>query len=597
MVNQVDLNKAETFYKEVMKFYHPDFALAENDPLYDITVRTAKLYKIPEMIAIKAEVKQNRSLLFTSTTTAAYDELLANYFIDRNLGSYKTITVKYIFETADRAFKINQNTPFIIGSTTFYTISDQEISPASYALETSPPYKDKYSILVSCRSTTIGEVNDVNEGVSAPTDVAPGATAAFVSFATGGGNSESNIDAYTRGRHQISVRNLINDRSIKAFLLQQFPGSFNEVLNVGMGEPEMVRDLIITKIPKYQIRLVFASPTVVNIVPATTRFLYKGRPDLIYVPSQSMSVNASSPVWLHNTILNNYSFLVDVELASVENPLGFVQDEQMITQFSAPVVGFLGSRANIGFWEEEIGGQALIHLGSMTDVYLKAPSETRTIKLFVNPLDQGFISFPNDIGPVLRVNSVVDEQSNPVLFFDFDIQPNSSSLRFSGKDPTRLFVNPGLVGTTISAEVVCTPIVRAVQQEMDADLERVLDSNTLAKTMFPVFVDGIIQIALEPSAASFTGTNDSLNAAIQNYMFTAGGQVVRSKIMEIVYQVVSNAKAIVSLDMRGTQIMPGGEEIPLVSGEFVRPVLNSVLGISNRNVQFIKGDWQFVYIT
>jgi hypothetical protein len=599
MTNQTDLNKAELFYKEIIKFHHPDFALAENDPLYEI----------PEIISIKEQTKTNRSLLQFSTDVGSYDQLLANYFIERDAGGYQTILVKYIFTTNTNSFRIPINSIIDVVGNSYLTVSNQIINPASYELETAQPYQGKYSIQISARAQTSGAIPTVYDGLSPSSlSLVPNSIAAVVTLAQGGADPETNLDAFNRGKFQISVRNLVNDRSIKAKLQALYPGAVTEAVVVGYLEPEMVRDLVITKIPKYQARLFFAFPIALNITTSNMRLSYNSNTSILYVPSISYTITASDAIWKKNLITNQYYVDIDVELVSLGNILGFTQDTPIsieylpsnggFSSFNVFTPSFLGSRAQIGFWGDNDGqGEALIHLGSMTDVYIKTLPVQKTLSLYIPPLSQGVIDLPKNIGPVLRLVTAFDEQGIRIPLASLLPDSNNTNYRFSGKDVTKLFVNPGLVGTTIKVIVDCSPIVKTVQDTFDDPLERITNGNTLVRAMFPVYVSGVIQIALEAGISSVTGSNDVLNEAINQYLFTANTQIVKSKIAEIVYQNVPNAKAIVSLDITGTQIYPTGLEIPLLSGDYLKPNTPTQYGISARNTQFVKGNWEYIYIT
>ena len=58
-----------------------------------------------------------------------------------------------------------------------------------------------------------------------------------------GTNRESNVDFGIRGEQSLTMRNLVNDRSIRTVLLQEFDW-LDRVTIIGYGDPEMQRDVI-----------------------------------------------------------------------------------------------------------------------------------------------------------------------------------------------------------------------------------------------------------------------------------------------------------------------------------------------------------------
>jgi hypothetical protein len=48
--------------------------------------------------------------------------------------------------------------------------------------------------------------------------------------------------------------------------------------------------------------------------------------------------------------------------------------------------------------------------------------------------------------------------------------------------------------------------------------------------------------------------------------------------------------------MAGVQMFADGSKGQILTGEFIKPILSTPLGISERNIQFVKNDWFFVYI-
>lgn len=602
MVNTVDLEKAEDFYKELLTYYNPDFGLAETDPLYDILVRPARLYKIPELLNAQTAALTNRSLLQTSQPTASYDELLANFFIPRNTGSVKTVTVKFVFPTNTVSGRIPRGTAISAGSGSFTVVSDVIVSPASYILDTQEPYKNKYYFEVVARSTAAGVYGDVVPGISASATIFRAAEATLISSVAGGSAPESNAEAYARGKKLISIRNWISPSSINSQLAELYPGLINTSLVVGFLEPEMVRDRAAVAIPKHVVRLYFSSKVGLSLSPTNCRFFYNNDTAVAYRPFSTVTVLPTSTNWVQD-VSGAWYIDVEVVLFSISNAHGFKSDlpvgVNLITGAgSQPIANtlpsFLGARSLLAD-RDETGGSTLIHIGSHTDIYVRPEVQRLTFKLFVPPTSSGFVQFPEYVTPVLRVEEILDELGDQVQIYNLVI--DDPLTRYTGKDTASLFVNPGLVGTTITVTVTCAPLVRTIQNYIDQGLNRVVDSSTIVRYYYPIFVSGIVQLSLESSSEGDVET--TLRNALSAYFSSvgSGGSITVDRLYEVLRQAVPSIRQIVSLDLYGLQYFPDGSIVSNLDPTVVGIETDTVWGVTNRNCVFEMGDWEFVIIT
>lgn len=603
MVNLNNLSAAEQFYKDILLEKNPDLGLSEADPLFDLLVRPAVHYKIPGITDALVKAKQTRSLLNFSMDTNSYDELLANYFITRDLGSYKAVEVKVIYTAPVPIGLIPANTPIVIDGATFLTTGDVVINLSDFALETAEPYLNKYAILLNATAVDIGEQSTIVGGKSATISYLKGYEAAVVVSVSGGASAQTNQTAYQKGVRQVSVRNGVNDLSIKAKIATNFP-AVEDVLTVGFAEPEMVRDSRLASIPKYSARLFYTAPTVVEMTPANTRFLYSNSASIIYVPYTTVNVNASSSRWqLHSN--GKYFLDIEVNLLSISNGLGFKQDMPLSVSYSTTSTGafslyssinpqFVGARAQVDTHTEETGGASIIHSGVSTDIYIKTPIEHRTLDMFVPVNSEGFVDFPIDVQPVLRIESIKDELGDSVSLYSLVV--DEFTTRFSGQDTTRLFVNPALRGTVIKINLTCAPMVKSVHNDFNKPLERLTSGNTMVKYFNPIFISGIAQLAVDSS--TLTDIESVLKTNLEVFFRTGtGGKISKSKIHEIFFQAIPSLRSVVSLNIYGQQYMPDGAVMNVSGSENIIPYTTTILGVSTRNSVFELGDWQFVFIT
>lgn len=599
MVNTQDLQKAETFFKTVLEYYNPDFGLAETDPLYDLLVRTARLYKIPELLVSMEQAKTNRSLLQTAATTADYDQLLANFFITRNIGTLKSATARLYFPTNLVAGKVSAGTIVAAGSGLFTVVADFVVSPASYALETQDPYKGKYYIDVVTRAIAPGELLDVVDGVSGTISTFRATDAVVLVNVEGGSSTETNEEAYVRGKKLITIRNWVSDLSINGQLAELYPNLVKNSLVVGFLEPEMVRDRVLVDLPKQSVRLFFASKAAFTASSAATRFIYPS--GARYTPLVTTVVNPTSTIWKQD-IAGTWYFDIEVAIASSSNSAGFELDKQVQVETNNgngwvvyANTAFRDARSTVTSRYDETGGGTVIHIGSHTDIYIRPETQRKTVQLAIPANSSGFVALPDSIKPLLRIEEILDELGDPVGVYS--LPTPSPYLRFSGKDDTSLFVNPGLVGTTVTLTATCAPLVNTIQKHIDNSLQRVVDSNTLVRYFNPIFVNGLVQLSL--NSAGSASPEDTLQTALSDFFSGrgTGGSVTSDQIIGVLREALPTIREIVSIDLEGVQYYPDGSIILSTTPDSVDVEEDTVWGITQRNTVFEKGTWEFIFIT
>jgi hypothetical protein len=606
-MNILTITKAEAFVKAVLLAKQPTLALAVNDPLYDLVVRSANQTKLAEILEAEEAAKANRSLLQTNQPADSYNELLANYFINRDAGSLKTVQLLVYTSTNTTVGTIPVGTEIIINNVSFKTNVTYPITSELFTLQTAGTYKDRYYFRIAATATEIGAFPEVTEGSQATTNFFPNTIAVIVASASGGSDGESNAEAYARGKNQISARNYLYTRAINAKIEETFPNLKSRMLVVGKGEPEMVRDLILTTIPKHSVRLFFSSPQALSWSKTSLRFQFNNQPNIVYCPYVEGSVSSNVGNWvLHPN--GNYYIDIEVALFSFSNPLGFQADlpvktlintgnnsfspiESVYTQFQASV-STVSSRV-----DETGDSGTLIHIGSHTDIYLKVPKETRTFEITVPVGSNGILEFPKEYHPIVDIEDIVDENGDNVLIYNLIADPDSN-LRFSAKDSSKLFVNPVLQGTSVTVTVSCYPAIQLIQKDLDDPLNRVTESHTLVKTFFPIEVSGIVQVALD----TFAGVDvlDAVQTALTQFFDNLGDEVeaiAPEKFYEIIQQAIPSIKAILSLDLIAKQYYPDGSIIALNTLPMIEAESYNLLGVSKRNIMFTKGTWEFVFIT
>lgn len=259
IISQEDLQSAENFLAEFLTESVPDASFVEGSALRDLAVKAfsyifAYLRAENALLDAKRSLKQvmdaiNNGQAITNVDSIV-DEALSNWFLSRNSGGLTRVTGVLHF-TRKGAVSIQQGTQFWRTNTqAFYvdTSAFPYVIPESDMLPTFDVRGQlvDYVVNVPLRAAQVGEGYNFPAGSFVKVD-APGGLPYFSyaeqrSEAKGGYSVESNDQIIDRAQTAISVRNLINYRSCDVVLREEFPG-LDEVLTVGMGESEMMRDL------------------------------------------------------------------------------------------------------------------------------------------------------------------------------------------------------------------------------------------------------------------------------------------------------------------------------------------------------------------
>lgn len=199
-------------------------------------------------------VKARQSLLLLGKLTGvsaddAVDEILSNWFLTRKTGRYATgVVTVYLTERADIAIPITAK---------FYKTGE---------LAFVPNYTDTFTVsgndllqVVDSDGTVVAYTTNVSLKAYLPGDeynIEPGSFTDFTRFNpyvtrvenvaefSGGGGAETTAELLDRAPTAISVRDLNSSRSIDATLKDEFT-DVQDVTVIGMGDAEMIRDLIL----------------------------------------------------------------------------------------------------------------------------------------------------------------------------------------------------------------------------------------------------------------------------------------------------------------------------------------------------------------
>lgn len=284
-----DLIDAENFLVEYLTEQVPEANFQAGTAVRDLLVKAfTPLYAFLRATAAKQELLQSltriqvelgkgeTSILNSTEVSQAVDEVMSNWFISRRGGQQARVTATLHF-TRRASVAIRSDTKFWRTSalafylditSNVYVISENQMRPV---FDTRGRLID-YVASIPLVSSKAGTEYNFDPGRFTRVEAAGGLP--FFSYAehkdkvSSGTSTEDTQDLIDRAPTAISVRNLINNRSIDATILEEFP-AVKSTITVGMGEPEMVRDRISDVYPGMELHIGGHADTYVDM-PLTT---------------------------------------------------------------------------------------------------------------------------------------------------------------------------------------------------------------------------------------------------------------------------------------------------------------------------------------
>jgi hypothetical protein len=188
-------------------------------------------------------IKTQLSLADVSTLGSdSVNQLISNLFIDRIVGQFAQGSVRVFFASAQDA-TVPGGTGFLDGAgQVFLAEEDTTISQAEMSLN-----KDgsQFYMDVNIVASNAGDSYNVakNEIVSLETDISGVIRVTNPHKITRGLPTETDEEYVERAKLAITVRNLINRRSISTVLLNEF-NTLASLQSIGFRDPEMIRDIV-----------------------------------------------------------------------------------------------------------------------------------------------------------------------------------------------------------------------------------------------------------------------------------------------------------------------------------------------------------------
>lgn len=255
-ITSSDVALAANFLEQFLTDQVPEGDFTAGTALRDLAVNA--LAAVVSFVRADATlIRQMQSLVSVQSATGTTDPqaladavtaILSNFFIAPKAGrKARGFAVGHssrqvdVFIPVTTKFTYSQGLVFVVDSTDTLFIPLTELVPIIDADNSVLDYEFRIPLVAS----QSGDAYNVEPGLFADFDrFSPYVTRIEATNAFSGGKGQETVDEILeRAPTAVSVRNLINDRSIQATLEDNFDG-IESILVVGYGDPEMQRDLV-----------------------------------------------------------------------------------------------------------------------------------------------------------------------------------------------------------------------------------------------------------------------------------------------------------------------------------------------------------------
>jgi len=253
-ITAADVTAAEEFLAAVVSDRVPEGRFTDGTALRDLCIKALAVVSAQhrkdnattQSLQSLLRIKQLARTTNDPAVDDAADAILSNVFFTRTPGQYARGTVN-VFVSRKQDYVISRTAPFPYDrNLIFYVDSAADVVVPAQDVK---PITDGsgrvfgYSFTQRVIAAKSGSQYNVSPAVWAGTGgFSPYITRVTSSYRFEGGTArQSTLSAIDAAEDAMAVRNLINGKSVRATLSQNFPAA-TRVLVVGMGEPEMMRD-------------------------------------------------------------------------------------------------------------------------------------------------------------------------------------------------------------------------------------------------------------------------------------------------------------------------------------------------------------------
>ena len=241
-ISASDVTQAELALTQVLQTSDATLDLRQGTAIRDLVVRPNATLLATINTALTYYWTQNNLNSVNDSTPAVFvDNILSNFFMTRFTGSNAVINIRLYFA---------KNTPVTLTTDAYFSTDN--------VLKYFPATNSSFSSLTldPSTSTYYVDVDVTAEAAGVAYNISTGSLIYFSNFnayflhaeinylTTIASNSETNTQFISRAKNNISTRNLINTPSIISNIQNTFQGMVTDVYPIGMGDADMIRDMV-----------------------------------------------------------------------------------------------------------------------------------------------------------------------------------------------------------------------------------------------------------------------------------------------------------------------------------------------------------------
>lgn len=245
------LESTAKFIRTYIQNKFPSLNVSILSAVYDLVIKPgAKVYvymeEALETVRKSLFLSEMKNIEDPETQKAAYDNFASNYFVTRNKGK-KAVATLVVTVGTWKTYTLLGSTSFSVGGLSFYPYNraTQVIRAEALAEVSDGAGGIVYEFQVMVEAEAIGSQYTAEANSDWNTTWAESAILKIKnpSPVDSGVNEEENQDMVTRIEHSMTVKNMVNDRSIGFHLRERFPQIIN-YLAIGHLDRELFRELI-----------------------------------------------------------------------------------------------------------------------------------------------------------------------------------------------------------------------------------------------------------------------------------------------------------------------------------------------------------------
>lgn len=652
ILSQEDVASAETFLAEYLTEAVPEGSFQPGSAMRDLAVQAmahifaflrGEVNHVAAMQSLqKITVDEGTALgLESSDMSQMVDEILSNWFVSRNGGLYARLTAQLHFSqratvsirkdtrfwrTSAIAFYIDTpNNVFVVPSDSMRPVYDTRGRLVDYVAD------------VPLKSARTGEEYNVSAGRFLRVESSAGIPyLSYVDHADGSkdGASVETTEAFiSRAQTAITVRNLINNRSIDTVLQDQFPDILS-TLTIGMGEPEMLRDKRTEMASHIELHIGGHYDTYIELKEGS--FEENGTVGSTYVRPDgkamvfrdpaltidagntftSLGVQPGHVLYIRSGILNSprghqIKTVLDHELY-ISEATPFTQASDELTSGAVSYsIGWLSP----SFMEIDFGGASFIRTAAISVDPTKSYMTAGTSRRMSSP---GYVFLSGR--PILDVTNV--EITNPATGDPFK-DPSTGTIRFPNRVNT-----PPVIGTVIgtseyqvvvlnpeksqSAEAVVAinvgyfdnprvfdgynlrvrymtlPVFTSIHSYVRNISDRVLSANHLIRSRHPVWIRAEIPVRYKTTVTP-TASFDAIKQGIADFInaFDMNDYLDMSDLMTVLRNGYDQIGTVFPFVITYSLHLPDGQVIDFSTSDIVSIRITDSNGVSITNTDDI----------